>query len=128
MGQVYHRKLSDAEVNKANPPQPFTPPADELPQKWAFEYLPVPVQRVVTALVLALFACVFFGLPYLFQQSSRPVQEAKLGMSQTEIQTLLGEPDRVQEMNSIYGKSAYWYYGNTQICFDGSRVTSINKY
>lgn len=62
--------------------------------------------------------------------------QVKLGMSKQQVTDIAKkQPDDKQEMNTAYGNSAFWYFRDNgwdfnmlQIGFDGSRVTSINKW
>jgi hypothetical protein len=77
-----------------------------------------------------IFAWLFFM--WINSDSNRKTRDAyasvKFGMSRDEVRTLVGSPDTTQDMNSTYGSSSFWYYGNVQVCFDGDKVVSINRY
>ena len=60
--------------------------------------------------------------------NSANVSEIKLGMTRSEVRSLIGNPSSTQDMRSVYGNSEYWYYGSSQVCFDGDRVVSVNRY
>lgn len=42
---------------------------------------------------------------------NRKVRSLELGMSKSEVRSIMGKPDNTQEMNSEYGKSEFLYYG-----------------
>jgi hypothetical protein len=80
---------------------------------------------------LVILFCVLFLIMAISKDFwvNPPVQSTvKLGMTRSEVRTLVGSPNSSQEMNSVYGSTEYWYYGNVQVCFDGDKVTSINRY
>jgi outer membrane protein assembly factor BamE (lipoprotein component of BamABCDE complex) len=56
--------------------------------------------------------------------------QVQVGMSETDVRSIMGEPDSTQHFeNAGLPSEDCWYYGfSYQACFDGDSLTSKNKY
>jgi hypothetical protein len=132
-----HPALSAIFNQQSNPfatPNPANPFPSIKSPRFAVQFR-APTRRdyLLFSISVLIFGAIFSHLLWvrfdlLGIRSERALEHVHLGMSKSQVLDQMGDPTYTQSMTSIYGDSSYWYYGRTQISFNGSRVTSVNRY